>query len=459
MKNIKLPIFYISVIVLSAFISYFIFSKPKSSKIELYSYIGDFGEVIDKVIITYDKNIKDFKNIDTNTYTINAKSYIQAGNKKGSLDYDLNRKIEYIETTNNQVILYLNSGEGKTFSWTEDLRRNVKSKLEYTVVQNTDIDVINTSDEKVVIKNNTKYVWDNKIINDDITNIEYISDRDGINYHFYNSTNSDKLIVWFVGSGESGFDNMNNKEAPVIANDGFVSFIREDIQNIFNGANVVSFQPIESWSDLSSSKKKVYETVYKKLNKIIEKYGINKDKIVVAGCSSGGYMATEMIIKYPDLFASAIIACPALSVNNVTDEDLESMKKSKTAIWLVQGETDGAVATEDNALRMFNILSSNRDIITTRILEDYSSSYTTYETLDDKYKLSLYDTVDRQSIKNFDGTTSETGLLKYEVDFNRDGESEVYKFLDHFSWIYPLNNTTKDSKGVCVIDWSSKFVK
>ena len=59
---------------------------------------------------------------------------------------------------------------------------------------------------------------------------------------------------------------------------------------------------------------------------------------VFSGCSAGGYMTTRMLIAYPDLFAAAMINCPALDVADArggetpTDAELASIKNSDTAI-------------------------------------------------------------------------------------------------------------------------------
>ena len=139
------------------------------------------------------------------------------------------------------------------------------------------------------------------------------------------------------------------------------------------------------------------EKAYNEIQEVIKTKGIDPDKVYVSGCSAGGYMTTRMLIAYPDLFKAAMINCPALDVaserggQTPTDEELASLKNSDTAIWLVQGETDSSVATDECSKRMFNILTDGRnDITTSTHYQEIASDFTTYETSDNKYKLSLY---------------------------------------------------------------------
>ena len=77
----------------------------------------------------------------------------------------------------------------------------------------------------------------------------------------------------------------------------------------------------------------------------------------------------HQLIKYPNLFKAAMINCPALDVatkrggETPTDEELASLKNSPTAIWLVQGATDGTVNTEDCSKRLFKALTDGQILV------------------------------------------------------------------------------------------------
>ena len=163
------------------------------------------------------------------------------------------------------------------------------------------------------------------------------------------------------------------------------------------------------------------------------------EKAYVSGCSAGGYMTTRMLIKYPNLFKAAMINCPALDVatkrggETPTDEELASLKNSPTAIWLVQGATDGTVNTEDCSKRLFKALTDGQELVESRHEQALDSDFTTTETKDGKYKISLYD-------------TTEAGKLQFGEDFDQDDVKTLVEFSNHWSWIYTLNNNPENTQ-------------
>ena len=50
------------------------------------------------------------------------------------------------------------------------------------------------------------------------------------------------------------------------------------------------------------------------INAIIAQYGIVPEKVLVSGCSDGGYMTTLMIIIHMEQFHVAMISCLAYDV-------------------------------------------------------------------------------------------------------------------------------------------------
>ena len=165
-------------------------------------------------------------------------------------------------------------------------------------------------------------------------------------------------------------------------------------------------------------------------------------------------MTTRMIIAHPDLFQAAIINCPAYNVasdrggETPTDEELAAVKESGVPIWLVQGRTDSVVTTEECSQRLFAILTEGAEITETAVkqeLEQYSD-FTTYETADGKYKLSLYD-------------TTEEDKLRFAEDYDQNGEWEEVQYSSHFSWIYSLLNNPQAADGTRIVDWAAGFVK
>ena len=197
------------------------------------------------------------------------------------------------------------------------------------------------------------------------------------------------------------------------------------------------------------------------IDAVVKEYGIDPSKIIVSGCSAGGYMTTRMLIAYPDLFAAAMINCPALDVAQLrngetpTDAELAGLRDSDTAIWLVQGVTDSSVKSEDCSQRMFNILTEGQDLTKTTFNQKIASDFTTYETKDGKYKLSLYETVDLEDKADSFGNTRPMGKLQFAEDYDQDGTETLVKYSDHWSWIYTLNNNPQAADGSHIWQWAA----
>ena len=267
------------------------------------------------------------------------------------------------------------------------------------------------------------------------------------------------MIVWFHGNGEGDYLSSGNNVAQMLANRGTVAWATDETQNIFGGAHVIAFQAPDTWYYAQNDG--LLEKAYNEINEVIKAKNIDPDKVFVSGCSAGGYMTTRMLIAYPDLFAAAMINCPALDVADArggetpTDAELASIKNSDTAIWLVQGKTDSSVKPEDCSIRLFNALTDGQELITSEHKQDLNSDFTTSETKDGKYKLSLYETV----AVTDPSTGASSNKLEFAEDYDQDGVATLVQYSDHWSWIYTLNNNPKDAKGVSIMNWAAEYGK
>ena len=209
----------------------------------------------------------------------------------------------------------------------------------------------------------------------------------------------------------------------MLGNRGTVAWATDETQAIFGGAHVMAFQAPDTW--YNAQKDELLKKAYNEINEVIKAKNIDPEKVYISGCSAGGYMTTRMLIAYPDLFKAAMISCPALDVaterggETPTDAELSSLKNSDTAIWLVQGETDSSVKTEDCSVRLFNILT---------------------------------ETVEVQS-----ETGEKSNKLEFAEDYNQDGINSLVQYNDHWSWIYTLNNNPKDKNGVSIMNWAASY--
>lgn len=427
---------------------------PSNVTAQLYARVEDNGQAIYKVVLDY-KNVK-VSGVDKDTYTVHVKATTQGKRPDDETaygDYDKDRQIVKVVENGTTVELYLheNDGAAGTLSYLATGARNIPSDITYTIAQNKEVQLSAMDGTDLGKENNANITCDNSIIDEETSAFKSVKVENGINYQFHKGTN-DTLIVWFHGNGEgdyiyNGVANGNNV-AQMLANRGTVAWTTDEAKAVFGDATVMAFQAPDTW--YYAQKDKLLEKAYNEIQDVIKANGINAEKVYVSGCSAGGYMTTRMIIAYPELFKAAMINCPALDVadkrggETPTDEELASIKKSKTAIWLVQGETDSSVATEECSKRMFGILTEGQKLTSTRVDQNIQSGFTTQETADGKYKLSLYDTTDE-------------GKLKFAEDFDQDGVLDYTEFSNHWSWVYTLRNNPKDASGTHIWQWAANY--
>lgn len=427
---------------------------PTQVTAQLYARVEDNGQAIYKVVLDYG-NVK-VTGVEKDTYTVHVKTTTEGKRPEDETaygDFDKDREIVKVVENGTTVELYLheNDGAAGTLSYLLNGARNIPSDIEYTVTQNKAVQLSAMDGRDLGEEDDAVITCDNTIIDEETAAFESVKVENGINYQYHKGTN-DALIVWFHGNGEgdyiyNGVANGNNV-AQMLANRGTVAWTTPEAQAVFGDATVVSFQAPDTW--YYAQKDGLLEKAYNEIQDVIKANGIDPEKVYVSGCSAGGYMTTRMLIAYPDLFKAAMINCPALNVADArggetpTDEELASLKNSKTAIWLVQGETDGTVATDECSKRLFNILTEGQELTTTRVEQEIQSGYTTQETADGKYKLTLYD-------------TTETGKLMFAEDFDQDGVLDYTEFADHWSWIYTLRNNPTDASGTHIWQWAVNY--
>lgn len=425
---------------------------------KLYAQVSDAGESVSKMVINFG-DARVVSGVDKDTFTVHAKAstdMIRKGTTvTSSGDYDIDRNIVKVETSGQYVTIYFNESEGATLAYLSS-SRNYPADLTYTVTQNKPI-VLKDIDGKVINESYTaNYAADNNITDTETAKFQSVKVNNGINYQYYDAGNSDSLIVWFHGNGEGDYLSSGNNVAQMLANRGTVTWATDETQKIFGGAHVMAFQAPDTWYYAQNDG--LLKEAYDEINEVIKAKNINPQKVYVSGCSAGGYMTTRMLIAYPDLFKAAMINCPAIDVatsrggETPTDAELSSLKDSNTAIWLVQGKTDGTVKTDDCSKRIFNILTEGQKLTTTEYKQDLNSNFTTSETNDGKYKLSLYDTVEVE-----DANGKKANKLEFAEDYDQDGVYTLVRYSDHWSWIYTLNNNPKDKDGVSIMNWAASY--
>ncbi len=437
-----------------------VFAENDGYSVQLYSQVTDASAKVAKARIYLDEGQTPI-NIDKDTFdvkvTIKVNIGANAGKVYGTYE-DINRTIVGVSSGDGYIDVYfdLDEGQGTVLTWLSEAR-NYPGILKYTVTQNKEFQVKTNGDSKTVPVSTTyKVIEDDngsaKLVDEEADQFKSVIVKNGVNYQYYDQNKGDSLIIWFHGNGEGDVCESQNNIVQLLGNRGAVAFATDEAQSIFGGADVMAFQAPDTW--FKAEQDNLLETVYNEIQDVVNKKGINPEKIYVAGCSAGGYMTTRMLINYPNLFKAAMINCPAIKLdllsdrgaNPPTNEEIATLKNSKTAIWLVQSEADSSVATEECAKRMFDVLTEGQELITTRVDQEIQSGFLTQETVDGKYKLSLYD-----------NDTTDPTKLRFAEDYDQDGISTLVTYSNHWSWIYTLRNNPSDASGSHIWQWAANY--
>lgn len=161
---------------------------------------------------------------------------------------------------------------------------------------------------------------------------------DGVTYQYacYEpEEKSDTLFIWLHGGGEGGTENT----------DPYVSLLGNKVsaygaaafQEAIGGANVLVPQCPTFWMDpkgnqIAGGNASAYSdgTSYftKSLMELIETYKqeTGSTKVILTGCSNGGFMALRLAIDYPEAFTAVAPVAEAMQYRFLTDEDLNKIK-------------------------------------------------------------------------------------------------------------------------------------
>ena len=258
---------------------------------------------------------------------------------------------------------------------------------------------------------------------DDFDTTKTYTATDGTTYSYAeylpaedNQKNS--LVIWLHGAGEGGVDptiDLLGNEVTALAGDEF--------QELFKGAYVLAPQSPTMWMDDGTG---AYQNGDKgscyaeSLFELIETYvksneDIDTNRIIIGGCSNGGYMTMEMILKHPDYFAAAYPICEAFQDQYISDEQIESIKDMP--IWFTYAKTDRTVnpelCTEATVARLIEAGAKNIHVSAFEDVHDTTGRFT-----------------------NADGTP--------------------YTYDGHWSWVYFDNNECYDENGVNAWQWLAK---
>lgn len=233
------------------------------------------------------------------------------------------------------------------------------------------------------------------------------------------------LVIWLHGAGEGGTDvsiDLLGNKVTALASD--------EIQGYFDGAGayVLAPQSPTMWMDNGTGQYTGDGTsMYaESLMALIQDYvasnpDIDTDRILLGGCSNGGFMTMKLLLEHPEYFAAAYPICEAYTDRWITDEMIKSI--AGIPIWFTHAKTDPTVRPDLHTVATYERLKALGAPV----------HFTYYEKVTDM-----------------------TGLY-----LGKNGKP--YEYIAHWSWIYTLNNDCKtdfdgspvllDGKEVTIWEW------
>lgn len=170
------------------------------------------------------------------------------------------------------------------------------------------------------------------------------------------------LVIWLHGMGEGGTD----VSIELMGNE-VVALIRDGIQSHFTteggegGAYVLAVQCPTMWMDTargfdSGSYPSLYSDVLKSCidHYLAQNPDVDPHRIYIGGCSNGGYMTMNMVLRNPGFFAAAYPTCEAYADKNISDVQISQLAKEN--LWIVQSYDDTTVNPKEYCIPTYKRL-------------------------------------------------------------------------------------------------------
>jgi predicted peptidase len=260
----------------------------------------------------------------------------------------------------------------------------------------------------------------------DTTGTFTASDGKTLRYASYTPKSGDKLplVIWLHGAGEGGED-----PSILLLGNEVTPLAESEFQTALGGAAYIltpqtpgfwlEYDEEGNWSD-NPGVPSIYTKALKELIDafVAENPRIDANRIIIGGCSNGGYMTVNMVLQYPDYFAAAYPICEAYKDSGITDAQLAAVKD--LPLWFVYAENDTTVTPSVYEAPTIARLKALGADVKTSIFAD------------------VHDT---------------TGLYKQE-------DGTPYQYSGHWSWTYFFKNAcVDDATGENMWTWLGKQSK
>lgn len=245
---------------------------------------------------------------------------------------------------------------------------------------------------------------------------------------FKPATESKNLVVWLHGMGEGG--TLDTDPYVTILANKVVALSEDAFQKAVGGAHILAPQCPTFWMDTDGKGGNFGEggiqvdgtSFYtKSLEEFIDSYAkeVGAEKIILAGCSNGGFMTMVLSISRPDAYAGVVPICEALTDDKITDEQIASLKD----------------------LPMYFVYSKDDTTVDPTLHEE-----PTIKRLKDAGK-----TDETLHVSVTDHVVDTSGEFK-------DAEGNPYQYAGHWSWIY-FDNNECDANGLKAWDFIGNCLK
>ncbi|MFV0392877.1 MAG: prolyl oligopeptidase family serine peptidase [Coprobacillaceae bacterium] len=390
----------------------------------------DWGPAVEKTIITLDKEI-DASSLDATDFTIKEIKEVVDWSTAPNFDRvegiaerqvldvylsDANGNRVSTENTKGNTItieMYVSPNDGSPFlydvpsglnNWCEYYKLEISLASEVTT-NGTPITTLDVEKE-IDLKDESQRIC----IGADEFNLHTYNATSGRNYsygEYIPTQGSEKrpLVIWLHGAGEGGTDNYID----LLGNE-VTSLVSDDFQKLFEGAYILTPQSPTMWMDDGQGNYQsgdIGSMYTEDLMELIDSYvkgnpNIDKNRIIIGGCSNGGYMTMEMILTYPEYFAAAYPICEAFSDEFITDDQIQGLIDNEVGIWFTHALNDTTVNPNETTIPTYE-----------RLLEAGATNV---------------------HISLFDNVVDTTGR------FPAITRSNAYEYNGHWSWIYFFNN-------------------
>lgn len=401
--------------------------------------IEDWGSGIDEVIVALDDKIDD---VSKEMFKVDEKKQVFDWQKpnEGLNDSVSKRTIEKVFLSDKKgkkvdepskyitLILKTSPEEGSYFLLSPDSPfSQYPEKYELNISLKNESEI--TSDGKMV----SKLTVDSKIkeltTDADAYELDDYKAKNGTEYqyaHFEPEAKSDTVVVWLHGLLEGG--TLNTDPYSSCLGGKVPELAKSNFQEFMSGANVLVPQCPTFWMDSSGKDEMVdnkivsdgtsfyTESLYELIN--YYKAETNSEKVVIAGCSNGGYMGMILASEYGADFDSYVLICEAMEDRFISDEKIDRMKD----------------------LPLFFIYSKDDPLVDPTVNEK-----PTIERLRKAKASNLH-------VAEFDEIVDTSGKLK-------DDKGNPHNFGGHSAWVPFFNNEAKcDECDLSTWEWMGKTV-